>query len=223
MSIQTKKLIITLILLALAAISPNLFPVAQAGMSSFPSLIVQFLFPSVALIVLLIIISKKLKYKDVTRLAINGIAAGIISTIALEIFRESGFRLGAMPGDLPRLMGVLMLNQFASGPDGWSDLAGWLYHFWNGAMFGLIFSLLFGQGKLWQGLLFGLLIGIGFMISPVVKSLGIGLFGIDFKDGYQFAVTVTVAHAAFGLVLSFLLMKWNKGIPNIWMRRKNKG
>ncbi len=223
MSIQTKKLIITLILLALAAISPNLFPVAQAGMSSFPSLIVQFLFPSVALIVLLIIISKKLKYKDVTRLAINGIAAGIISTIALEIFRESGFRLGAIPGDLPRLMGVLMLNQFASGPDGWSDLAGWLYHFWNGAMFGLIFSLLFGQGKLWQGLLFGLLIGIGFMISPVVKSLGIGLFGIDFKDGYQFAVTVTVAHAAFGLVLSFLLMKWNKGIPNIWMRRKNKG
>ena len=95
----------------------------------------------------------------------------LFQQLHLEIFRESGFRLGTIPGDLPRLMGVLMLNQFASGPDMWSDLAGWVYHFWNGAMFGLIFSLLFGQGKLWQGLLFGLLIGIGFMISPGRKII----------------------------------------------------
>jgi hypothetical protein len=37
-----------------------------------------------------------------------------------------------------------------------------------------------------------LMIGLGFMISPVVKSLGIGLFGMGFKDGYQFALTVTM-------------------------------
>ncbi len=222
MTIQTRKLIVTLILLALAAISPNLFPAAQAGMASFPSLINKFLFPSAALIIVVIIIAKFSKYKDVTRLALNGIAAGFISTIVLEIFREIGFRLGTMPGDLPRLMGVLMLNQFSSGPDIWSDLAGWAYHFWNGAMFGLIFSLLAGQTKIWQGLLFGLLIGVGFMLSPVVKSLGIGLFGINFKDGYEFAVTVTIAHAAFGLALSFLLKRWNKGIPNIWLRWLNK-
>ncbi len=218
MTIQTKKLLITLFLLALAGISPNLFPAVQAGMAFFPLLIDKFLFPSAVLIIVLIIIAKILAYKDVNRLAINGIFAGILSTIALEIFRESGFRLGMMPGDLPRLMGVIMLNQFASGPDIWSDLAGWAYHFWNGAMFGLIFSLLVGECKLWHGLLYGLLIGIGFMVSPVVKSLGIGLFGVGFKDGYQFSLTVVIAHAAFGLVLAFLLMKWNKGIPNIWAR-----
>lgn len=222
MTIQTKKLIISLILLALAGVSPNLFPAAQAGMDSFPSLLSKFLFPSAALIIVVIIIAKILKYKDISRLAVNGIFAGILATIALEVFREAGFRLGTMPGDLPRLMGVLMLNQFASGPDIWSDLAGWGYHFWNGAMFGLIFSLLMGQSKLWHGLLYGVLIGVGLMVSPVVKSLGIGLFGIDFKDGYQFALTVTIAHAAFGLALAFLLMKWNKGIPNIWLRWKNK-
>lgn len=221
MTIQTKKLIISLILLALAGISPNLFPAGQAGMASFPSLVAKFLYPSAALIVVIIIIAKVLKYTDVSRLAINGIFAGILSTVALEIFRESGFRLGTMPGDLPRLMGVVMLNQFASGPDIWSDLAGWAYHFWNGAMFGLIFSLLIGQSKIWQGLVYGLLIGLGFMISPVVKSLGIGLFGVGFKDGYQFAVTVVIAHAAFGLALAFLLMRWNKGIPNIWLRWRN--
>ena len=222
MNIQTKKLLFTFILLGLAAISPNLFVAAQAGIAPFSSLAVQFLLPSVALILLVTIISKILKYTDVFRLAVNGILSGIIATVALEIFRESGFRLGMMPGDLPRLMGVLILNQFASGPDTWSDLAGWSYHFWNGAAFGLIFSLLLGQSKMWQGLLYGLLIGVGFMISPVVKSLGIGLFGVDFKSGYQFLLTVTIAHAAFGLALSFLLMRWNKGIPNIWERRENK-
>ena len=221
MNIQIKKLLITFILLGLAAISPNLFVAAQAGLATFSSLAIQFLLPSIASILLVTIFSKFLEYNAIFRLAVNGISAGIIATVALEIFRESGFRLGMMPGDLPRLMGVLLLNQFASGPDIWSDLAGWSYHFWNGAAFGLIFSLLLGQSKIWQGLVYGLLIGIGFMISPVVKSLGTGLFGIDFKDGYQFALTVTIAHAAFGLALSVLLMKWNKGIPNIWLRWKN--
>lgn len=221
MTIQTRKLLITLILLFFAGISPNLFPAAQAGMAPFPSLVSKFLFPSAALILIVIVIAKILKYTDVTHLAINGILAGIISTVALEIIRETGFRLGAMPGDLPRLMGVLMLNQFASGPDIWSDLAGWAYHFWNGAAFGLIFSLLLGQSKRWQGLLFGLLIGVGFMISPVVKSLGIGIFGLDYKNGYQFALTVTLAHAAFGYALSIILIRWNKGLPNIWARWKS--
>lgn len=220
MNIQIKKLILLSVLLALAAVSPNLFPAAQAGTASFPSLVSEFLFPSAALILIIIIIAKILKYTDVTRLAINGILAGIISTVALEIFRESGFRLEMMPGDLPRLMGVLILNQFASGPDIWSDLAGWAYHFWNGAAFGLIFSLLLGQSKLWQGIFYGLLIGVGFMISPIVKSLGIGLLGVEFKKGYEFVTTVTVAHIAFGLALSLLLRWLNKGIPPIWVRLK---
>lgn len=181
MKFNTKKVLITIFLLIPAAISPNVFVAAQAGVAEFSTLVIQFLLPSVGLILLLILLAKFLKFRDITRLAINGIVAGIIATIALEIFRETGFRLGTMPGDLPRLMGVLMLNQFASGPDILSDLAGWAYHFWNGAAFGLIFSLLLGQGKIWYGLVYGLVIGIVFMVSPVVKSLGIGLFGVDFK------------------------------------------
>lgn len=223
MKTQMYKTLIILLLLGLAAISPNLFMLAQAGIAPFSLLVIRFLLPSIALILLVIGISKYTKYDDIVRLAINGIVAGIISTVALEIFRESGFRLGTMPGDLPRLMGVLMLNQFASGPDIWSDLAGWAYHFWNGAAFGLIFSLLLGQSKLLHGLFYGLMIGVVFMISPVVKSLGIGLLGIDFKNGYQFALTVTIAHAAFGLVLSYFLKKWNNGIPNVLVRLRNNG
>ena len=41
------------------------------------------------------------------------------------------------------------------------------------------------------------------MISTVVKSLGIGLFGVDFKNGYEFAGTVVVTHVTFGVTLLF--------------------
>lgn len=208
-------------LLALGAVSPLLFPAVQAGMASFPSLVRQFLLPSAALIFLLLFLLKVARQNELFRLSGNGMIAGVIATLALEIFRETGFRIGWMPGDLPRLMGVIMLNQFATGPDIYSDLAGWGYHAWNGAMFGLLFSLLLGQVKMWQGVLFGILIGTGFMVSPVVKSLGIGLFGTGFKDGYQFLITVTLAHIAFGSSLAFLLYRWNAGITNIWQRYRN--
>jgi hypothetical protein len=77
---------------------------------------------------------------SLARLGAAGMAAGAVATVALEAIRLPGFWLGFMPGNLPRLMGVLLLNQFAAGPSLKSDIAGWAYHFWNGASFGLIYD-----------------------------------------------------------------------------------
>lgn len=221
MNIARKKIIILLFLLLFAAVSPNTFVVAQTGIAQFSTLAVKFLIPSVLLIFITIGIAALLQYKEVAHQALNGIFAGIIATIGLEIVREAGFRLGTMPGDLPKLMGVLLLNRFALGPDFWSNLAGWSYHFWNGATFGLIFSLLIGKGKIWTGILYGVLIGIGFMVSPVTRSLGVGLLGLDFKSGYEFATTVMIAHIAFGAILGWILSKMNMNKPDIISRIKD--
>ncbi|HEY8784750.1 MAG TPA: hypothetical protein VIM16_24205 [Mucilaginibacter sp.] len=64
-------------------------------------------------------------------------------------------------------------------------------------------------------MLYGLLIGAVFMVSPVVRALGIGLFGLEFKDGYQFALTVTIAHLAFGIILSLILRRLNDGLSSL--------
>jgi hypothetical protein len=197
-------------ILLIAGIAPNLFVIAQAGMASFHNLVLDVLLPSIVVLVVILGIAHFLYYRAIVNLTVNGILAGLIATIGLELFREAGFRLGTMPGDLPRLMGVVMLDQFASGPDIWSDMAGWAYHFWNGAAFGIIFSLMMGKPQIWQGAIYGFLIGLGFMVTPVVKSLGIGLFGLEFKNGYEFAVTVSIAHVAFGILLAALLARWNK-------------
>jgi len=61
--------------------------------------------------------------------------------------------------------------------------------------------------------------GIGFMAGPVAVSLGVGRFGVNF--GWGFAVTVTLAHIAFGGVLGWLIYRWNEKGVSIFSTLKN--
>jgi len=217
------KLVLVLITLLLAGISPNLYPIAQAGVAKLSFLAVSFLIPSVAVILLLIFITRALKYTALAKQIFFGLLAGLIATVGLEVIREIGFRAGAMPGDMPKLLGVLLLDRFAHGPNFWSNVAGWAYHFWNGAAFGIIFSLVFANPQRWVAVVYGMIIGIVFMTGPATTTLGIGVFGLEFKDGYQFLTTVTLAHIVFGIVLGWSFDKFskNEGFPNILEHLKN--
>jgi hypothetical protein len=200
-----KRAMTILFLLATASVSPLIFPIAESGRSSMDVLAKPALLPAGAL--LLITVGVLYRVEDsLARTSTMGLAAGALATVALEAIRLPGFWLGFMPGNLPRLMGVLLLNQFAAGPSLKSDVAGWAYHFWNGASFGLIYVLVFGTCRPWVGTVFGVILGFGFMFSPVVTALGVGFLGLEFSRG--FPLTVTVAHAAFGLVLGWLAAAW---------------
>jgi hypothetical protein len=216
---EYKKIGLSIVALIAAGISPNLFVISQAGYGELSSLALNFLIPSVVIMLLLIIFSYYSGVKDLSRQIGIGIAAGMISTIGLEIVREIGFHMGGMPGDMPKLLGVLLLNQFAQGPDTLSNIAGWSYHFWNGASFGIIYSILFGRGRKGAGIIYALLIGIGFMASPAVIPLGVGHFGSDF--GIGFPITVLLAHLAYGTLLGWLVFKWNKKGLSLFSSFKN--
>jgi hypothetical protein len=185
----------------LAAGGPSAFPIAQMGYAPLQRLAVVLILPSAGL---LLAITAYLDWRghNLGRAFRRGIIAGAAATIALEAIRYSGFRLGFMPGNLPQLMGVLLLNRFALGPSAASTVAGFAYHYWNGAAFGAIFAVLFmGRSRLWA-IPYGVAIGMGFLASPVVQSLGVGVFGKDF--GWHFAATVLTAHAAYGVALGAL-------------------
>jgi len=193
------------ILLLLAAGSVLIFPIAESGRSSMDVLAKLALLPAAA--ILLITIGMLHRSDDsLARASAVGLAAGAAATVALEAIRLPSFWLGFMPGSLPRLMGVLLLNQFAAGPSLKSDVAGWAYHFWNGASFGLIYVMVFGTCRRWAGGVFGVLLGFGFLFSPVVSALGVGFLGLKFSKG--FPLTVTFAHAAFGLAVGWLTAAW---------------
>ncbi len=200
-----KRVMTILVLLAAASVSPLIFPLAESGRSTMDALARFALLPSIVAIG--IIWGWLSRSHDPLAASVKvGLGAGVIATIALEAIRLPGFWLGFMPGNLPRLMGVLLLGQFATGPTLASDIAGWAYHFWNGAAFGLIYVLVFGTCRRWAGVLYGVLLGFGFMFSPVVSALGVGFLGLEFSKG--FPITVTLAHAAFGGVLGWLSTRW---------------
>jgi hypothetical protein len=194
----------SLVALGLASIAPNAFPAAQAGYGSLHDFGIYLILPAAALLVVLFLISRVRGDRRSSDAILYGALAGFVATLALEAVRYPGFRLGFMPGNLPELMGVLLLDRFAQGPSTGSTLAGYAYHFWNGASFGVIFAVLFGTRRpVWWGALYGILVGVGFMVSPVVEGLGIGWFGIDF--GWPFAATVIAAHIAWGVAFGYLI------------------
>jgi hypothetical protein len=191
--------------LAAAAVGPLIFPIAEAGHSTLSSLAVDALLPAVAVLIVVAGLAR-LWHQQIFKAIVFGALAGALATIGLEVVREIGFHLGAMPGDMPRLMGVLLLDRFALGPSTGSDVAGWAYHFWNGTSFGVIYALIFGTARRWIAILYALAIGVGFLVSPVVISMGVGYFGAQFSIG--FPVTVLLAHLAFGLLLGILAKRF---------------
>ena len=188
-----------------AAVGPNIFPAAEAGYGEMNVFAIRFLFPAVGVLAIVVVLGRKWQ-PSVARYIAWGALAGALATIPLEAIRIPGYLLGFMPGNMPRLMGVLLLNRFALGPSTASDVAGWAYHLWNGASFGIIYVLVFGTARRWAGVLYGVAVGVGFMLSPVVVALGVGYFGLQFSG--WFSVTVLAAHLAFGFTLGVLAKKF---------------
>lgn len=206
--------LLLLVTLAAASVGPLIFPAAQAGHGTMAQSAKYFLFPAVAFLIVIALVSWK-SAPAIGRFIVWGGLAGAIATFGLEIVRIAGFKMGYMPGNLPRLMGVLLLDRFALGPSLVSDFAGWAYHFWNGASFGIIYVLVLGTSRWWLGLLYGIVAGLGFLVSPVVLSLGVGYFGLQFS--LSFPITVLAAHGVFGLLLGGLAARFLAREPSVLM------
>lgn len=204
--ISTEELILSVFALLLAGVSPNIFPAAQAGLAPMPWLGLWLLLPSVLLLGIAAGVTAWRGHRRLYNRMVAGAVAGIVATLGLESVRATSFHVfEGMPGDLPRLLGVLLTDRFMLGPSLQSDVVGWTYHFWNGAAFGIIFAVLFGRGSILGALIYGVLIGFGFLISPAVKSLGVGFMGLEMPS---MAITVLLAHLAYGLVLGALCGRW---------------
>lgn len=207
-----KSTLLLLFTLVAASAGPLIFPAAQAGHGTMAESAKFVLLPSAAVLSLLGLWSST-SAPAIRQSIVWGGLAGAIATIGLEVVRLTGFYLGYMPGNLPRLMGVLLLDRFALGPSLPSDLAGWAYHFWNGASFGIIYALIFGASRRSVAVFYGLALGMGFLVSPVVLSMGVGYFGLGFSKG--FPATVLLAHAVFGFLLGAITHWLLRGQPSV--------
>jgi len=204
-SLNKEEFLLSLVILATAGVSPNIFVAAQAGIADMKDLALWLLVPAVVILVLTLLFVYLRGHTRLVNRVVAGAAAGIAATVGLEVVRMYSFHHGGMPGDLPRLMGVLLTDQFMVGPSPVSDFLGYAYHYWNGASFGIVFAVALGRKTVFWGVAYGVIIGTIFLLSPPVQALGIGFMGEDMPT---MPLTVYVAHLAYGGILGWLCHRW---------------
>ena len=196
-----EEIILSLFALAAAAVSPNVFPAAQAGLADMPVLARRVLIPSVVLLAAVVFVAVVRRHSRLVRRLTVGAGAGLVATVALELVRMISFHLGGMPGDMPKLLGVLLTGRFMLGPTLWSNAIGYIYHYWNGISFGIIFAVLLGRRPWPWTVGYSTLIGLGFLAGPDVKAMGVGFMAMQRPS---MIVTVVIAHIAYGIILGMI-------------------
>jgi len=86
-------------------------------------------------------------------------------------------------------------------------VVGGLYHFWNGATMGAVYTLVMGKGRWWYGLIWGFIIHIGMMLAPWMLPM-VGPFGINYGTGYTIFTASLFAHLAYGFVIGILAQRF---------------
>jgi len=198
----------TVVALVSVAVGPNILVVALTpGMPEMHLLARYALVPSLVILLVIGLASRSLGWRRLANRLWTGAWVGAAATGTLDAVRLTGFSMGLMPGNMPRMFGVLILNTMATGPTVLSDIIGYLYHYWVGACFGLTLTLLFGKVRWWAGLVWALIIELGMMTTPpMVVAMDTGYFGL--KHGPGLLTVSMTAHIVFGVFLGLLLERY---------------
>ncbi len=206
------EVILTGLALVPAAVGPNILVVALTpGMPSMPLLTRWALIPSILLLAVVYWLASLWGYERLQNRIWTGFWVGAATTAALDAFRLVSFSLGLLPGNLPRMFGVLILDTMALGPTPFSDFVGSLYHYWVSACFGLTYALICGRTRWWGGLIWGLLIEVGMMVTPpMVIAMDTGYFGLKLGQGIFNGVFIgsLIPHISYGIALGLLLERY---------------
>jgi hypothetical protein len=207
------ELALTALALVPAAVGPNILVVALTpGMPGMPVLVRWVLIPSLALLVVVWLLARARGYDRLTNRIWTGFWVGTAATAALDLFRLVSFLLGLLPGNMPRMFGVLIFDTMATGPTTASDIVGELYHFLGvSAAFGLTYTLIVGRTRWWGGLIWGLIIEVGMMTTPpMVIAMDTGYFGLKLGRGLLNGVFIgsLIPHISYGIALGLLLERY---------------
>ncbi len=235
---RRSELAITIIVILLSGASVSFLILGSLDIVSYGIFRDIAVIPSVIAVFAIGIFARK-KFQRLSNRLFVGMAAGAIATLALEIFRVPGYLIvGWIPmDDMIMLPGMLLagkaetimgvreivmqsgtpMNLFIPPLDALA--AGALWHFWNGATFGIVYSLFIGRGKWWYGLVWGFVVEVGMMLAPWLIMMK-GPFGLQYMDGYNVFVMTLIAHLAFGSVLGILVQKWKKHDKSIFELKK---
>lgn len=186
-----------LAMMACAATSLAALVAHVAGVLPMRFFLTFFGAPSVFLLFVLAAYARWIDARALVRCLSLGLAGGIAGTLAYD-----GVRLALQATHLFRydaFLAIYIFGTWISGrPVGTPEAAvwGWIYHYWNGLSFGILFLLTFG-GRSW---LYGVAYGL------VMEACMLGLFPIFLRvsNKVDFITVSLIGHAVYGAVLGQL-------------------
>lgn len=195
------------------AIGPKIIRVAH----EFGGPYMLYLYIPSMIILLGIILYSKKNYPDLFRRIVIGLVAGAIATIGLDWIREMGVIEGWLPADTPTMFGKMITGSQDFTKYYW---IGQFAHFMNGADFGLVFTLVFGNFKSYKStivwaIVWLLVMEFFMMIGPPMGPM-VGLFGVKWMWPQLFILTF-VAHVVHGTITGALTHLWLKPEDNKWL------
>ncbi len=230
---NSTELGLTIILIILSGASASLLLLPPLGIIPYVTFRDAAIIPSVILIFAMGILSRS-KFPRITSRVFKGMAAGAIASLVLEAIRIPSYMFAkwvpmdsmiSLPGllltekitALSQIKQTIMqsgvpMNLYHAPLDAF--VAGSLWHFWNGATFGIIYALIIGKGKWWYGMIWAVVIEMVMMVAPYLIMMQ-GPFGMQYMDGYNIFVITLIAHLAFGAVLGILVQRWKKDSVSI--------
>lgn len=199
-SLRTSELLLAV---ALAGLS-GLAVLGQAfGWLTMAFSVPLFVLPGGLLLCGLMLMQRRLygRLRTASNLLIRGAVWGLAGTIVYDITRPLIVRLLAQSFDPYRAMpvfGSLMTGLPVTDPV--AITLGWLYHFWNGVSFGMIFALVRPRGGIISGFLWGETLQILMMVA-YPSLLGLHL------DDPGFLASSLIGHGLWGIVLGWGLRR----------------
>ena len=228
------QIALTIIVIALSGVSASLLIFGPLDIIPYATFRDVAIIPSVIAIFAIGIFARS-RFPRLSNRLFVGMAAGGLATFLLEAIMIPGYMFTkwipmdsmiSLPGlfltekitSLSEVKQIIMqsgvaMNLYHAPMDAF--FAGALWHFWNGATFGIIYALVIGKGKWWYGMIWAFIIEIGMMLVPYVIAMK-GPFGIEHMDGYNLFTITLLAHLAFGALLGILVQKWKKGNESVF-------
>lgn len=164
---------------------------------------------------------------NLCRAVLTGLSAGLLAAAGYDVFRlpfvfakEWGIESVVPPMELfkvfPRF-GAMVLGQPVEQVEysTAAHVAGWIYHFSNGATFGVMYLAIIGDGarRHWAwAVLFALGLELGMLLTPYPS-----FFGIQVTAG--FVLVTMAAHAVFGAGLGLSVRSLCRRVWEVVPRR----
>ncbi len=140
---------------------------------------------------------------------VQGALAGLFAAVIYDLFRVP-FVLAGKPlfAVFPQFGQLLLFGQLNGDTSFWPQLAGWAYHFSNGAALGIMGAAMIplsasSQTRFWGSVAWATLVELLLLLSPYYRYLGLHL------PMNQFIPITLAAHLVFGAALGwYFVRKW---------------